>query len=360
MRPIRLVVPGNIHHSSGGNVYNAHLVAGLQAHGAAVEVVAVDGNWPDATARERRRLGSLLGAWEPGEGPGRAVAIVDGLVAVGASDELELAAKAGRETWVLVHMPVPESSGTAALAGEARALRAATGLICTSTWAAAKLTNRGLPKARVALPGVASAPRAEGSVPPHLVVVAALLPNKDQLLAVAALAQVQDLPWTASFVGSDQADPDYALEVRAAIAAAGLAERVQLTGELAGEALEAEWERADLSLLVSRQEAFGMAVTESLAHGIPVLVREGTGAVEALSLAGLATADGGPRLPGAALPLPEGGQESPGRLAAVLRRWLADPEAREAWHAAALEARPRLPDWNITAQQVLAMLGEQD
>lgn len=360
MRSIRLLVPGNIHHSSGGNVYNARLVAGLQAHGAEVEVVAVEGRWPQASAGERRRLGSLLGAWEPEAVPGQAVVIVDGLVAVGAPDELELAAKAGQDIWVLVHMPVPESSGTAALAGEARALRAATGVVCTSTWAASKLTGRGLPQAEVALPGVASAPQAKGSVPPHFIVVAALLPNKDQLLAVEALAQVQEIPWTASFVGSDQADPDYAQEVRAAIAAHGLEERVQLTGELTGDPLEAEWARANLSLLVSRQEAFGMAVTESLAHGVPVLVREGTGAVEALSLASLVSADGGPRLPGAALPLPEGGPESPGRLAAVLRRWLEDPGIREAWHAAALKARPRLPDWNSTAQQVLAMLGERD
>jgi glycosyltransferase involved in cell wall biosynthesis len=360
MRPIRLLVPGNIHHSSGGNVYNARLVAGLQSHGCEVEVVAVEGSWPEAGAAERRRLGSLLGAWEPEAGPGRPVVIVDGLVAVGAPDELELADKAGRETWVLVHMPVPESSGTAALAGEARALRAATGVICTSTWAAAKLAHRGLPKPGVALPGVTPAPQAEGSIPLHLIVVAALLPNKDQLLAVEALAKVQDLPWSASLVGSDLADPDYAQEVRGAIAAHGLEQRVRLTGELTGDPLEAEWARANLSLLVSRQEAFGMAVTESLAHGVPVLVREGTGAVEALSLASLVSADGGPRLPGAALPLPEGGRESPGRLAGVLRRWLEDPGTREAWHAAALDARPRLPDWNSTARQVLAMLGERD
>ncbi|HSU47000.1 MAG TPA: glycosyl transferase family 1, partial [Arthrobacter sp.] len=133
MRPIRLLVPGNIRYSSGGNVYNARLVDGLQALGAEVEVVPVEGNWPDAGAKERRRLATLLGAWEPSAVAGQRVAMVDGLVAVGAPDELELAAKAGRETWVLDHMPVAESSGAAALKREARALRAATGLICTST-----------------------------------------------------------------------------------------------------------------------------------------------------------------------------------------------------------------------------------
>ena len=356
MRPIRLLVPGNIRHSSGGNVYNARLVAGLQALGAQVDVVSVDGSWPDATAKERRRLGALLGAWEPETDPGSAVALVDGLVAVGAPDELELAAKAGRNTWVLVHMPVPESSGPAALKKEARALRAATGVVCTSTSAASVLTKRGLTKAQVVLPGVDPGPTAVGSTPPHLAVIAALLPNKDQVLTVEALARIRDLEWTASFVGSDQADPDYAREVRAAVAANGLQERVRLAGELTGDGLEAEWARADLTLLVSRIEAFGMAVTESVAHGIPVLVREGTGAVEALGAAGLAADDGGPRLPGAALPLPAGGSESPRRLADVLREWLTDQQTRESWRTAALEARTRLPDWNSTGRKMLGIL----
>ncbi len=360
MRPIRLLVPGNIRHSSGGNIYNARLVAGLQAFGAVVDVISVEGSWPHANAKERRHLGILLGAWESDKGPGSAVVIVDGLVAVGVPDELEFAAKAGRQTWVLVHMPVLESSGAAALENEARALRAATGVICTSSSAASVLTGRGLPQAEVVLPGVDPAPQAAGSTPPHLAVVAALLANKDQVLTVEALARIQDLEWTASFVGSDQADPDYAQEVRAAIVANGLQERLRLTGELTGAALEAEWARTDLTLLVSRTEAFGMAVTESLAHGIPVIVRKGTGAVEALGMAGLAADDGGPRLPGAALPLPVGGSESPGRLADVLRQWLTDQQTGESWRTAALEARTKLPDWNRAARTMLGLLTSRD
>lgn len=359
MCPIRMLVPGNIRYSSGGNVYNMRLVAGLRALGARVDVHDVEGQWPSASAKERRRVGTLLGASEPDAGYGRTVGVVDGLVAVGAPDQLELAAKAGQETWVLVHMPVPESSGRGALENEARALRAATGVICTSNSAASILTKRGLPQARVALPGVEPAAQAAGSIPPHLAVVAALLPNKDQMLAVEALAQIQDLEWTASLVGSDHADTGYAREIKAAVTASGLQDRIRLAGELTGEALEAEWARMDLSLLPSRAEAFGMVVTESLAHGIPVVVRDGTGAVEALGMAGLVAADGGPRLPGAALPLPAGGQEGPGLLAGVLRRWLEDPAVRETWRATALEARMGLPDWTSTAQGVLALLAEQ-
>lgn len=357
MRPIRLLVPANILHNSGGNVYNAHLVQALRAMDVDVEVVAVEGSWPESSAKERRRLGSLLGAWEPDAQPSSVVTIVDGLIAMGAPDELEFAAKARRETWVLVHMPAPSRHEL-----EARALRAASGVICTSSWAALTLEARhGLSGLRVALPGTEPAPLAEGSVPPHIITVAALLPNKDQLLAVEALARIQELEWTASLVGSDQADPEYAGLVRAAIAAHGLENRLRLTGELKGRALEDEWNRADLSVLVSQAEAFGMVVTESLAHGIPVVVRQGTGAVEALSFAAPAVESGkgtGAHLPGTAVTFPSDADPgNPVLLAEVLRRWLQDGATRDDWRAAALETRNRLPGWEQTAAHVLNILG---
>ncbi|MEQ7737583.1 hypothetical protein, partial [Escherichia coli] len=80
------------------------------------------------------------------------------------------------------------------------------------------------------------------------------------------------------------------------------------------------------------------------------------GAVEALGLAALEADDGGPRLPGAAVPLTPGDKESPQRLARVLRHWLEDAATREGWRAAALDARERLPGWDQTAATVLAAL----
>lgn len=352
MRRVRLLVPGNIRHSSGGNVYNAHLVDGLKALGEDVEVTAVEGAWPDASAHERRRLGSLLGAWEPGDRPGPVV--VDGLIAVGAADELEFAAKAGRQTWILVHMPLPDTSLAASLRREARALRSATGVICTSSTAATTLAARGLEGVLVALPGTSAAALASGSDPLHLVAVAALLPNKDQLLLLEALAGIRDLPWTASLVGSVSADPTYAEAVRGAIIRLGLTDRVSVRGELSGQTLDAEWDRADLSLLMSQAEAYGMVVTESLARGIPAVVRDGTGAVEALaagSPGGSEAPDAGgpPALPGAAVVL----GTDPAPLESALRTWLTDPGLRARWHDAALAARTRLPGWDVTARTVL-------
>lgn len=354
---VRVLVPANIRHNSGGNVYNAQLAKGLAGLGADVEMLAVDGSWPEASARERRRLGRLLGSWGPGAEvtPG-VVTIVDGLIACGAPDEVEYAAAAGHPACVLLHMPSPSHAD-----GERRALRASAGVICTSSWAAAAIAAKhGLASSLVALPGTGTAPLADGSEPPHLIAVAALLPNKDQLLTVAALARLQDLAWTASLVGADDADPGYAAQVRSAIVSQGLEQRVRLTGQLTGEALDAEWNQADLSLLVSRTETFGLVVTESLARGVPVIVRDGTGAVEALGLAGGEAETerrDAPTLPGTAVGLPGPEDSQPDALAAVIRQWLSDPGTRAGWRAAAVAARDNLPGWESTARTVLAFLG---
>jgi glycosyltransferase involved in cell wall biosynthesis len=352
VRRLRLLVPANIRHNSGGNVYNVRLVKGLQGLGVQVEVLAVDGSWPEATSEERRRLGGLLGAGEPrAEITAGTATIVDGLIACGAPDELEDAAAAGQQAWVLLHMPSISEPDT-----EVRALHAAAGVICTSTSTAAAINaQHGLSSSHIALPGTEPASVAAGSDPPHIIAVAALLPNKDQLLTVEALARLQDLDWMASLVGSDEADPEYAEQVRAAIIAAGLEDRVQLTGELTGEALDNEWDRADLSLLVSREEAFGLVVTESLARGVPVIVRQGTGAVAALTSASPSSGEAEvleDMLPGAAVGL--SGSSEP--LAAVIRKWLEEPRLRSSWREAALAARERLPGWDVTARTVLEIV----
>ena len=374
---IRFVVPGNVRHNSGGNVYNAALARELAALGAAVEICPLDGDWPGGSAGDLQRLAMLLHAAPGDGGPARtggpatsgSVTLVDSLLACGAPDELEAAAAAGQPVWILLHMPSTDHPER-----ERRALQAAAGVICTSRSAAAGIRARhGLDGIRVALPGTAPAQLAAGSLSggagvPHLIAVAALLPNKDQALLLDALAKLTDLSWTASLIGSDTADPAYAARLRNSLEPLGLARRVSIPGELQGPALDAKWAAADLSLLISRAETYGLVVTESLARGIPVVVREGTGAVEALaagsqpgSQPGVPVADmppGAPpgvpvpALPGAAVGL----GTDPAPLADLLRRWLGEPGLRERWRDAAAAARGRLPGWDATARTVLGFL----
>lgn len=345
---VRFVVPGNVRHNSGGNVYNAALARELAALGVAVDTCPLDGDWPVGSAEDRGRLRALLrDDARTSAGARHTVTLVDGLLGCGAPDDLAAAAAAGRPAWILLHMPL-DDTGQNETELERQALQAAAGVICTSGSAADRIRARhGADGLRVALPGTDPAAPASGSEPPHLLAVAALLPNKDQLLLLAALSALPDLPWTASLVGSDTADPDYAALVRGTVERLGLQGRVRVPGELRGGALEAEWAGADLSLLISRAETFGLVVTESIARGVPVIVRAGTGAVEALAAA--TPAAPAAALPGTAVAL----DGDPAPLAELLRTWLGDPAVRSRWRAAALDARGRLPGWESTARAVL-------
>ncbi|MET4618673.1 glycosyltransferase involved in cell wall biosynthesis [Arthrobacter sp. 2762] len=327
---IRFLVPGNVRHGSGGNKYNAKLAEHLTALGVGIETAIVDGEWPVGSPADRQRFAEMLDGGTP--------VIADGLVASGVPDEVAGAVNAGTKVWILSHMALADHPDL-----EARALAAASGVICPSAHAAAALEKRhGLKNVVVAHPGVEAAEIANGSEPPHIIALAALLPNKSQTELVEALATLKDLPWTAALIGTDQPDPAYAAEVRAAVERHGLQKRITMTGELTGEPLENQWRKANLSILISKSEAFGLVVTESLAHGVPVIVRQGTGAVEALGNTGAGTA----------LDLTQ-----PNNLASTFRRWLSDQGLQQSWRTAALQARANLPGWDGTAATVLKALG---
>ena len=320
---------------TGGNVYNLALITELCALGIDVQLQKLAGPWPDGDASTHLMLARALRA-APAclvDCCGHAVTI---MIHLPISDELSLE-PAERQRYALL---------------ESRSVHAASGVLCSSRWAAAELGRRyGRDDVGVAIPGVTPAAVAHGSLdsgPPRFLSVASLTPTKDQLTLVRALSALADLRWTADLIGSDQTDPDYAAQVRAEIVAAGLADRVMVPGILAGQALHQKFDTADLLILPSRIETYGLVVIEALARGIPAVVSAGTGAVEALQ-AGV-TPDSA-ETPGTAVPAGD-----PDSLAAVLRRWLTEPTLREAWRQRALARRDTLPGWQQTAEAVLAYL----
>ena len=68
-------------------------------------------------------------------------------------------------------------------------------------------------------------------------------------------------------------------------------------GILVGQALDQKWDTADLLVLTSRIETYGLVVVEALARGIPAVVSAGTGAVEALQEGGPQTVPRHPARP---------------------------------------------------------------
>jgi glycosyltransferase involved in cell wall biosynthesis len=333
---------------TGGNVYNRALIAELRTLGIDVRLQQLAGAWPDGDASTHLALARALRATP--------ASLVDGIVACGSPDVVAAAVEAGHVVTIVVHLPLSDELGFEPARRqryallESQAVHVASGVLCSSRWVAAELKSRyGRGDVGVAVPGVTPAAVARGSQdfgPPRLLSLASLTPTKDQLTLIRALAQLADLSWRADLVGSARADPGYAAQVRAEIAAAGLAERIMVPGALVGQALDQKWRAADLLVLTSRVETYGLVVTEALARGIPAVVSAGTGAVEALQ-EGATTAE----TPGTAVPAAD-----PQSLAAVVRSWLTEPVLRQTWRQAALARRDTLPGWQQTAEAVVAYL----
>jgi hypothetical protein len=319
---IRLVVPADVDQPTGGNVYDLALAEALVRTGDQVDLV-------------RCEPSDLTEAVQPG---GADVTLVDGILALG-----QPRAVASVGVGLVVHMTAPISlagwtEDRAAQAAWDLVLRSAVPVIATSHASARLLVQEhGLEGVVVAPPGATPAAVETGSAPPLLVHLAAVLPHKDQLGVVAALAQLTDLPWRARLAGSTTRDPAYAEAVREAVHGAGLDDRVEMAGVMSR---DAAWSGADLALLPSRVESFGMVVTEALARGVPAVVSEG-GPEEALGLTGTGERPG---------VLVRAGD--PDGLAMVLRRWLTDPRHRDVLRGRALVRRDELEGWESTAQRV--------
>ncbi|MEB4616396.1 glycosyltransferase, partial [Leucobacter sp. M11] len=193
----------------------------------------------------------------------------------------------------------PESPGRRA--GEERLARAADLVITVSEAERRTVIDRlaGDPdRVRVVPPGVdpavfrplsdrERAARAEAARPdarPEVLVIGRLHPLKGIDLAVAALAALPERERPSlGIIGAPPPDGDgYLRSLRAAIAAAGMAERTDIAGALTREDLAARIRAADLVVIPSHSETFGLVALEAAASGVPVIARDTGGLREAV------------------------------------------------------------------------------
>jgi hypothetical protein len=373
IQPLFAVLPASIDDPaapSGGNRYDREVLRRLAGEPIAFDVREhlLDGDWPRPAEPDRRAMATLLSTL-----PDDALVLLDGLIACGVPELLEPHSTRLRLA-VLVHLPLSDETGLTGheAAGlralESRTLHLATAVIATSTPAARRVEElHGLAGVHAIPPGVDRAPPATPSAGGgRLLNVAALTPRKGQDVLLAALASLPGLPWTCTVAGAGRLPPvtppwshpgqearipaDLVLPSPPEFSASGAdgGRRVRFVGALAGPALDDVYANADLFVLPSRAETYGMVVTEALARGLPVIATDVGGVPEALG----AAPDG--EVPGRLIP-----PDDAAALAGVLRDWLTDPALRDRWRAAARARRETLTGWDDTARrlaQVLAAL----
>ena len=343
---LQFVLPGSLTEVTGGYQYDRRLIEGLRSLGWEITVHSLDGSFPFPTSAALAGANAVLASL-----PDEALVLIDGL-ALGAMPDV-VAAHADRLRLVgLIHHPLALENGlTHAVAqrlrgSEEAALRYVRHVIATSAFTRDGLASYGVASARISIvePGTDEAPLAQGSEDDscEILCVANLIPRKGHDLLIEALRDLQHLKWRLTCVGSTTRSPQTAAELRCQIDAAGLGARIRMPGELDGAALEQCFGAADLFVLPTRHEGFGMVVAEALAHGLPVLATR-TGAI-------------------ADLVLPEAGIVVPPNDAASLRdalsHLLSEPNVLARFAKGAREARGRLPRWSQACADAARILTE--
>ncbi|HTH96058.1 MAG TPA: glycosyltransferase family 4 protein [Stellaceae bacterium] len=339
-------LPGSIETRTGGTIYDKRLIGGLRALGWQVELAEWPASFPFPRRADRQMVASDLAHLPDGT-----LTIIDGL-AFGVLDREVLRHAERLNIVALVHHPLALESGLSpqAQAGfrvsEQSALKCARAVIVTSRMTARGLIqDYGVPAERitVAYPGT-DAPVALAQVRhddhggPVLLAVGTVSARKGYDLLVDALAPLADLDWSCRIAGSLDRAPEATVALRERIIEAGLQHRIHLLGEVAS--MVPLYEAADIFVLPSRYEGYGMAFAEALRQGLPVVGCR-AGAVPEV-------------VPDSAGLLVE--PDDAAALSEALRHLITDREKRRSMAEGALLAGMGLPSWNDTARQVNALL----
>jgi len=331
---LAFLVPGPLDQLTGGYLFDRMIVEGLRAAGRTVDVIELAGRFPAADELACNAAAAALAALPDGS-----TAVIDGLALPAFTDCL--AAQARRLRLIgFIHHPLSRETGLPADAAQAYAVLEARlwpllrGILCPSAHTARAVKADGVAADRVAIvmPGTAKpatlrAPEKAG--PLELLAVGTVTPRKGHLLLINALAGLRDLDWRLTCIGSLERDAATVAALRHAIAAQNLDDRIVLAGECAPASLSAAYRSADVFVLPSYEEGYGMVYAEALAHGLPVI------ATTAGAIPDTVPAD-------ASLLVPPGDTAA---LRDALRRAMTDANLRARLAAGAAVAAAALPDW---------------
>jgi glycosyltransferase involved in cell wall biosynthesis len=283
--------------------------------------------------------------------------VIDGL-ALGALPEVAACVAEHHPLVALIHHPLAFefglSEGQAALLkqSETEALRHVSKVIANSPATARDLNRHyGVPMDRidVVLPGTdRSIQQRERSQITYsnrdavrLLSVGSIIPRKGFHHLIEALTPLADLPWTLSIAGDTTRHPSAYEDLMADINRFHLEGRVKVLGAVSNEELESLYSQADVFVLASLFEGYGMVYAEAMAYGLPIIATTGGAIPDTVpSEAGLLV--------------------SPGDVPALthaLKTLIEDAPCRSRLSSGALRAAAQQPTWDQAAAQFALALG---
>jgi glycosyltransferase involved in cell wall biosynthesis len=343
VKALAFAVPGDLATPTGGYAYDRRMIAELKALGWHIDVIDLGDGFPRPSPQVLERARALLTRVPNGR-----PIIIDGL-AFGVIPELAADLSHTNPLVALVHHPLALETGISAAEARHFRLRESGALACTEHVVVTSLATGRLLAAEyvaspdfitVVVPGTERWSPARGSSDGRvsLLSVGSVVPRKGYDVLVAALAELKDLPWRLTIAGDRGRDPFTAFQLEATIRGLGLDQRIDVVGAVADERLADLHDAADLFVLPSRFEGYGMAFTEAIAHGLPVIGTTAGAIPETVpASAGVLVAP-----------------DDVAALAAALRRLIENPSERERLAAGARAVE--FPSWPQQAARFASVL----
>lgn len=351
---ITMIVPGHIDRTTGGSIYDKRLRDYLREKGVKTRLLSV----PDPAyglALLRSPLVSLSVA-------ARLAPQCDDLIIIDAWAHpcllpFILARRGGRKTRLvlIVHQlrggePKTSAGRRIASALERAAIRSADLIITVSRFMRANIEGLAGDASRVlvASPGC-DRPQQSGDRAGEvkrgpgvrLLFVGNCTPRKGLDYLLEALSILKDPLLSLDVVGDSGFEPAYSERLRRLAQGAGVGDAIRFHGRVSEEALRSFYSRADLFVMPSLYEGYGMVYGEAMRAGLPIIATEG-GPVREIAREGEN-----------ALLVPPADAE---RLALAIGRLASDPDLRSRFARRSLELASELPTWPATCEQIFESL----
>lgn len=277
MQHLVFAIPGDLSTVTGGYIYDRHIVEGLQAKGWQVQVLGLGEGFPYPDTQTRQKAYKSLLSLEVG-----VPLVIDGL-AFGVLPEVAAQLHQRHPLIALVHHPLAFETGLSAEQSthfketERRALAYATRVVVTSPATLKDVVDyfSVSPDAIASiLPGtdrVTRIPKPTVQGPLQLLSVGSVVKRKGFDVLLAALAELTDLSWQLTIAGDLTRDDQAVAQLHLDLKRFDLLQRVRVLGAVEAAQLQVLYAHADVFVLASRFEGYGMAYAEALAHGLPII-----------------------------------------------------------------------------------------
>lgn len=342
---VLFIIPGDINLPTGGYRYDKQILEAWEEGNKDVTLVAIKGEYPLPSQTDITHALDEIEHLSDAD-----VAVVDGLMGGAAPQFLQ--ALAQKMTVVaLIHHPLclenglDEKQASKLEVLERQGLEHVSQIITsspTTSKTVCELFGYNPNKIHAVLPGVERGEISKGSGTDriNLLCVGSIIERKGHKDLLEALADLKQLNWQLDCIGSTDFNPELYVELEDMIKTKGLADKVTFHGEVSENKIIEAYSKADVFVLPSLYEGYGMAYAEAIVRGIPVI---GT------------TAGAIPQtVPQTCGILVE--PNNPQALSTALKRMIGDSDLRLQYQKSTLIAEPTFPTWQGSADKFYQIL----